>query len=138
MLSWGRDRVVAMGSLIAVTALSWLYLSRMNMSHDAVGGMMICTARPAMVAAPLEQFAAAFLIWTIMMVAMMLPTAVPAVDVFGGFARKRLSVIGSAPPIFLFVLGYVATWTGYSVVAAAGQVALSHALLLGPTLQSTS
>src|SRR5579863_6772379 len=137
MLSWGRDRVVAMGSLIAVTALSWLYLARMNMSHDAVVGV-ICTARPAMVAAPLEQFTTAFLIWTIMMVAMMLPTAAPAVDVFGGFARKRMSVIGSAPPISLFALGYVAIWTGYSVAAAAGQVALSHALLLGPTLQSTS
>jgi len=133
---WGRDRILAMGSLIAVIALGWLYLARMNMPHDGFG--MICTATPAMVGAPLEQFTAAFLIWTVMMVAMMLPTAVPAIDIFGSFAQKRASAIGSAPPTSLFVLGYVAVWTAYSVFAAAGQVALSRASLLAPTLQSTS
>ncbi len=69
---------------------------------------------------------------------MMLPTAVPAIDVFGSFARKRRSAIGSGPATSLFVLGYVAVWTAYSVFAAAGQVALSRASLLAPTLQSTS
>jgi predicted metal-binding membrane protein len=136
MVSWTRDRILAMGSLIAVIALSWLYLARMNMSRN--GGGIIYMAMPGMAGAPLEQFTAAFLIWTVMMVAMMLPTAVRAIDVFGSFARKRTSAIGSAPATSLFVLGYVAVWTAYSVVAAAGQVALSRASLLAPTLQSTS
>ncbi len=135
-VSWMRDRILAMGGLIAVTGLSWLYLARMNMSRG--GGGMICTVTPGMAGAPLEQFTSAFLIWTVMMVAMMLPTAVLAIDVFGSFARKRMAVIGSAPAISLFVLGYVAVWAVYSVVAAAGQVALSRLALLAPTLQSTS
>jgi predicted metal-binding membrane protein len=88
--------------------------------------------------APLEQFVAAFLLWTVMMVAMMLPTAVPAIDVFGSFARKRRSAIGAAPATSLFVLGYVAVWTAYSLFAATAQVALSRASLLAPTLHSTS
>jgi predicted metal-binding membrane protein len=120
-----RDRILAMGSLIAVIALSWLYLARMNMPRNEGG-------------APLEQFAAAFLLWTVMMGAMMLPTAVRAIDVFGSFARKRMSAIGSAPATALFVSGYVAVWTAYSAFAAAGQVALSRASLLAPTLHSTS
>jgi predicted metal-binding membrane protein len=136
MVAWGRDRIIAMSSLIAVTALSWLYLSRMDMSRD-VGGF-ICTATPGMAGAPLEQFAAAVLIWAVMMVAMMLPTAAQAIDVFGSFARKRMSAVGSAPATSLFVFGYVAVWIAYSVFAAAGQVALSRASLLAPTLQSTS
>ena len=73
-----------------------------------------------------------------MMVAMMLPTATRSVDVFGGFARKRMSAIGSAPAISLFMLGYVAVWTAYSAFAAAGQVALSRVSLLAPPLQSAS
>ena len=121
-----RDRILAMGSLIAVIALCWLYLARMNM------------ATPGVVGAPLEQFTAAFLIWTVMMVAMMLPTAVRAIDVFGAFARKRMSAIGSAPATSVFVLGYVAVWTAYAAFAAAGQVALSRTSLLAPTLHSTS
>jgi len=91
-----------------------------------------------MLGAPLQQFAAALLLWIAMTVAMMLPTALPAIDIFGSFARKRMGVIGSAPPTFLFVLGYVAIWTACSVFAAAGQIALSRAALLAPTLQSTS
>lgn len=114
-----------MGGLIAVIALSWLYLARMNMPRHGSG-------------APVEQFAAAFLLWTVMMVAMMLPTAARAIDVFGGFARKRMSAVGSAPATALFVSGYVAVWTAYSAFAAAGQVALSRASLLAPTLHSTS
>ena len=136
MVSWRRDRILAMGSLLAVIALSWLYLARMDMSPN-LGGI-ICMATPGMAGAPLEQFTAAFLMWTIMMMAMMLPTAVRAIDVFGSFARKRMSAIGSAPATSLFVLGYVAVWTAYSVFAAAGQVALSRVSLLAPTLQSTS
>ena len=136
MASWGRDRIFAMGSLIAVSALCWLYLARMTMSRQAGG--IICTATPGLAGTPFEQFTAAFLIWTVMMVAMMLPTAMRSVDVFGSFARKRMSMIGSAPATSLFVLGYVAVWTAYSVFAAAGQVALSRASLLAPPLPGTS
>jgi predicted metal-binding membrane protein len=91
-----------------------------------------------MSAAPGEHFAAAVLLWAIMMVAMMLPTAVPAIGVFGRFARKRMAAIGSAPATSVFVLGYVAVWTGYAVCAAAGQVALSRASLLAPTMHSSN
>ncbi|HLG83532.1 MAG TPA: DUF2182 domain-containing protein [Bradyrhizobium sp.] len=136
MAAWGRDRVLAMGGLIAVVALSWLYLARMTMSRDEGG--IICTATPGMAGTPLEQFATAFLIWTVMMVAMMLPTAAQSIDVFGSLARRRRSAIGSAPATSLFVLGYVAVWTAYAVFAAAGQVVLSRASLLAPATQSTS
>jgi predicted metal-binding membrane protein len=116
-----------MGGVIAVIALGWLYLARMRPMTT-----------PGMAALPVEQFAAAFLIWAVMMVAMMLPTAVPAIDVFGSFARKRVSAIGSAPATSLFVLGYVAVWTAYAAIAAAGQVVLSRATLLAPALHSSS
>src|ERR1700722_1509847 len=127
MAWWRRDRIVALGGLVAVIALSWAYLARM--SHMSTSGM---------VGAPAEQFAAAFLVWAVMMVAMMLPTAVPAIDVFGSFARKRVSAIGSAPATSLFVLGYVAVWTAYAAIAAAGQVVVSRATLLAPALHSSS
>lgn len=135
MPSWRRDRILAMGSLMAVIAVSWLYLARMALSR---GGAIICTATPGLAGTPAEQFSVAVLIWTVMMVAMMLPTALQAVDVFAAFARKRGTAIGAAPATALFVLGYVAVWTAYAVVAAAGQVALSRAALLAPALHSTS
>ena len=136
MVSLRPDRAIAMSAVVAITALSWLYLAFMNLSHSGHG--MAGMATPGMTSEPLEQFAAAFLMWAIMMVAMMLPTAAPAIGMFGSFAAKRPSATGSAPSTLLFILGYVAVWTAYSAFAAAGQVALSHASLLAPALQSTS
>jgi predicted metal-binding membrane protein len=110
----GRDRFLVMGSLSALIALSWLYLARMNAPSRGIG--IICSAMPAMLGTPFEQFVGAAFMWMVMMVAMMLPTAVPAIHTFDNFARKRAAVVGSAP----------------------GQVALSRAALLTPALQSTS
>ena len=135
-MPWTRDRIVAMGSIIAIMALSWLYLASMNMSHpdDHMSGM----AMPGMAATPWQEFMTAFLLWAVMMVAMMLPTAVLAIDVFGTFASRRMATTGSAPATSLFTLGYIAVWVAFSAVAAMGQVSLARASLLAPTLQSTS
>lgn len=72
------------------------------------------------------------------MVAMMLPTALPAVTVFGNLARRRSAQTGSASPTAVFAAGYIVAWTGYAAVAAVGQVALARAALLTPMLQSAS
>jgi predicted metal-binding membrane protein len=134
MAAWSRDRALATGSVVAVIALSWLYMASLNMPRDGMPGMAMSGATGT----ASTQFAAAFLMWAVMMVAMMLPTAMPAIDIFGDFAGKRMSTTGSGPPTWLFVLGYVAVWTAYSLVAASGQVVLSRSSLLTPTVQSTS
>ncbi len=93
---------------------------------------------PAMAPSITEQLITAVVMWSIMMVAMMLPTALPAVMVFDGLSRRRAPEGRPAVTTGLFIAGYLAAWVGYSVVAAAGQVALSHAALLTPMLKSTS
>ena len=130
-----RSRLLVVGGLGAVAALSWLYLVRMNagMAHMAMPATM-----PAMAPGLPEQLLAAFTMWSVMMVAMMLPTALPAATVFGNLARRRGAHTGSASPTALFAAGYVAAWTGYAAVAAVGQVALARAALLTPMLQSAS
>jgi len=133
-----RNHLPALAAIGVIIALSWLYLARMNaaMPHGAGGmaQMMMPAAAPGLV----EQFIAAFVMWSIMMMAMMLPTALPAVTVFGNLARRRAPHSPTALSTGMFVGGYLAVWIGYSVVAAAGQMALSHAALLTPMLKSTS
>jgi predicted metal-binding membrane protein len=130
-----RSRLLAVGGLGPVAALSWLYLVRMNtdMAHMAMLATM-----PAMAPGLPEQLLAAFAMWSVMMVAMMLPTALPAVTVFGNLARRRSAQTGSASPTAVFAAGYIVAWTGYAAVAAVGQVALARAALLTPMLQSAS
>lgn len=133
-----RDRLLALVIISAITALGWLYLVRMNAAmpndHGGMGQMIMPTMMPDMT----EQLVSAAVVWSIMMVAMMLPTALPAVMVFDGLSRRRVPHGQPAVSTGLFIAGYLAVWTGYSVLAAAGQVALSHAALLTPMLKSTS
>ena len=133
-----RDRLLALAIVGAITALSWLYLLRMIAAMPHGAGGMARMVMPAMAPGMTEQLGPAVLMWSVMMVAMMLPTALPAVTVFDGLSRRRAPRGRPAVTTGLFIAGYLAVWTGYSVVAAAGQVALSHAALLTPMLKSTS
>jgi predicted metal-binding membrane protein len=131
-----RSRLLAVGGFGAMIALSWLYLVRMNagMSHSGMDHMAMVAIAPRLP----EQLLTAFIMWSVMMVAMMLPTALPAVTVFDILARRRAAHTGKAAPVGVFAAGYIAAWIGYSVVLAAGQVALARATLLTPMLESAS
>jgi predicted metal-binding membrane protein len=53
-------------------------------------------------------------IWVVMMAAMMLPSAVPAILAFSHFSSKRA---GRRSPTAFFVGGYLVTWTLYGLLA---------------------
>lgn len=95
-------------------------------------------AMSAMTGSALTQLLAGFLLWTVMMVAMMLPTALPAIRMFGTFAEKRVPVVGRVVATSWFILGYAAIWAGYALVAAAGQVVLSRSGLFAPASHGAS
>jgi len=133
-----RNRLVALGGLAAVIVLSWLYLIHLNAEMLPGHGSMAHMAMPALAPGLPAPLLAAFVMWSVMMVAVMLPTALPAAAVFENLAHRRSLHLHSAAATAFFVAGYAAAWTGYSAVAAAGQVALSRAALLTPMLQSAS
>jgi predicted metal-binding membrane protein len=70
-----------------------------------------------------------FLMWIIMMMAMMLPSAAPAILLAAALMRQRGTdrIFG---PTGLFVLGYLAIWFGFSLVATVLQWGLERADLL--------
>ena len=65
-----------------------------------------------------------FLMWAIMMVAMMLPTALPMILLYARVAAQRETAT-ALPPTFVFVAGYVAVWTAFSALAAGTQWGLT-------------
>lgn len=61
--------------------------------------------------------------WSAMMVAMMLPSAAPAILLY---ARVHRHAVGaSAPPTMAFLAGYLACWIGFAMLAAALQLAFA-------------
>jgi len=93
---------------------------------------------PDTTAWPLSAFVALFLMWTEMMVAMMLPSAAPMILTFATVNRKRREREEPFVSTSLFLLGYLAVWTGFSALAALAQWTLHSAALLSPLMVGTS
>lgn len=134
-----RDRIVVVSGLAGIVALAWVYMfyQARGMSNTDMGlGMEM--AMPNVRVWGIGDFVLIFLMWTVMQIAMMTPTAAPMVLMFAKVNRQRhrqqspLSVTG------VFLLGYLIVWTGFSALAALAQWGLHTAALLSPMMVSTS
>jgi len=120
-----RDRSVVAASLVLVVALAWLYLW-----HDAA--MMADMAGMTM---PLPGlFVMTFLMWTVMMAGMMLPGAAPAILLYAAMVRRNGERGTLLPAVWIFVGGYLAAWTAFSLAVAAMQIAMERAAMLTPAM----
>lgn len=131
-----RDRVAIASALIGVTVLAWAYLIRMAAQMD-MSAMM-----PA---AMLEihpwsggDFVFMFVMWAVMMVGMMVPTAIPMTLIYAAVARKAAGQGTTLAPAAVFLSGYIAMWTIFSAGATFAQWVLDQAALLSPMLVSSS
>jgi predicted metal-binding membrane protein len=84
------------------------------------------------------ELAPRLLMWAVMMVAMMLPTAAPVTLVYAAVARKARTEDHPVAPTFVFVAGYLAIWVLFSFAATAAQSGLDQLALLSPTMVSAS
>ena len=137
-----RDRTIVLVALISVVLLSWVYVlvgagmgisafEMTRMSGGAMGMMM-----PAQWSR--EYAGVMFLMWWVMMIAMMLPSATPMVLLFAMVNRKQKEKGNAYVPTVLFASAYLAVWAWFSVVAVALQWGLEATALLSPMLVSTS
>jgi predicted metal-binding membrane protein len=136
-----RDRIVAAVALAGLTVLAWADLLRMRSSMTA-GDMaamgMTGTAMSGMSAWSALDVALLFLMWVVMMTAMMLPSAAPMILLVASINRKRRERASPAAPTAAFAAGYLIVWTGFSLVAATAQWALHQGALLTPEMASRS
>ena len=124
-----HDRGVILASRLGVIAIAWGYLFWGAARMDGM------TARTA---ADAGEFFTTFLMWAVMMAGMMLPSAAPAILLYGGMVRKSRERGRAMPAVHVFVAGYLLAWTAFSALAAAFQVILGHLALMSPMMVSTS
>jgi len=79
-----------------------------------------------------------FVMWAVMMIAMMVPAAAPMVLTFATVQRQRQEQDRATVPTGVFLLGYALVWTAYAAVAALAQWRLHEADLLSAAMASTS
>lgn len=135
-----HDRLLISIALALVIGLAWLSLLNMNMMPSAMDmGSMDMSSMEGMqtggAAMPWTPAYAAmvFAMWSIMMVAMMLPSAAPMILFYARVAGQVPSEGSTLAPTIVFAGTYVAVWTLFSLVATLVQWALSGAQLLSDT-----
>jgi predicted metal-binding membrane protein len=113
---WPRvnDRRILLGLLAALVALTWLALWLWGrsphgrfLSHEEIGHAHGSDSYVLLIAL----FVAA---WTLMTVAMMLPTSLPLVALFHTFVRTRAN---QGRLVVLLLAGYLTVWTLFGLVA---------------------
>lgn len=79
-----------------------------------------------------------FVMWSVMMVAMMVPSAAPMILAFVTVNQRRQAANRPFVPVAIFLFGYVAVWTAFSAVATLAEWGLHQAAMLSTTMTATS
>ncbi|HJT80171.1 MAG TPA: DUF2182 domain-containing protein [Chthoniobacterales bacterium] len=136
-----RDKLVVGIAIVVTALLAWGYTFYEARRMEITG---LCECAGLKMGGPdLESWSAGSLLplfgmWSVMMLAMMLPSAAPMLLTFAGVARSRRRAGRPYIPVAVFAAGYIAIWSLFSVVAAVAQWLLHRSALLSPMMVSSS
>ncbi len=144
-----RERAIVAAGIAVIAALAWCYIvlgAATGMSTLAMTTFAFPPPVRGAVAGggwSLAYAAIMLAMWWVMMIAMMLPSAAPAILLHARIVRQaqgRSQATEAAPvPAAAFTAGYLASWLGFSLVATCAQLALEATGLLDSAMMwSTS
>lgn len=120
-----RPRRIAIGCIVALTALGWAALGVMATDAD----IWIALCQP-MGAGGGAELALVLAMWMAMALAMMLPTAAPMILTYAEIADTAAQKGERVASPLLLTAGYVAVWLGFAVAATALQFAFTQYALM--------
>ncbi|GIT02622.1 MAG: hypothetical protein CM1200mP27_12470 [Chloroflexota bacterium] len=132
-----KDRVIVTSGIVAVALLAWgymLYISQSNADMDMSMGMTMGNVKSWSGV----DFSLMFVMWAVMMVAMMVPSAAPMLLLFASVNRKRRQESRPFVPTSIFLSGYLVIWTGFALLATLGNWGLHQASLMTSMMGSSS
>ena len=131
-----RDRTIIIFGLIGIVVLAWMYMLYLVLNMGNNLGSLI--SMPQTTAWNSADFVFVFIMWAVMMVAMMIPSAGPMIIIFSTLSRKRREQHTPYVSTGVFLFGYLSVWTFYSTLATLGQWVLHTASLLSPMMMIIS
>ena len=135
-----RDRAIVVGGVAVLGALAWVYLVHLQASmtgpHMVGATMDEGMAMPGAYGWQVADVLVAFLMWVVMMVAMMTPSVTPMLLTVAKVSQQRQQI--PSPPVITAAVftGYLTAWTGFSLGATLVQWGLQSAARLSPTIIS--
>lgn len=140
-----RERAILIIGLIAITLLAWLYVINLSlqMTNIAMAASPIMDMSPAPLmpnvqAWRVNDFLFNLTMWTVMMVAMMTPSASPMILTFAGLNRRRNPNESAGSTSISFLAGYLIVWFSFSAIATLLQWGFHSVGLLSPELISVT
>jgi predicted metal-binding membrane protein len=135
-LPW-RTRLIILAMMATITLLSWAYLVDMALNMK---NMMAAAKMPMMApqAWSLSYFFSMLLMWVIMMVGMMVPTAIPMTLIYAAIGRKAALDGTTIAPTTIFITGYLVIWSLFSIGATLAQWGLDRSGLLSSMMATNS
>ena len=134
-----RDRAIVVAALVTLVLIAWFYLLWLS-------GMMFPSAAapevnlPGMNMGPMSkpwsttELVVTYVMWSVMMVGMMTPSAAPMILIYARVARHAQVDGKPFAATGWFVAGYLLSWSGFAVLATFAEAALVSAALITPAL----
>jgi predicted metal-binding membrane protein len=129
-----RDNLIVIAGLVAVSALAWAYVLQFASSMEGMDINSMEMSMPNRQAWQSGDFVLTFMMWAVMMVAMMTPSATPMILMFARLNRQRQADQTPISATMVFLLGYLLVWISFSAVATFVQWGLHSAALLSPEM----
>jgi predicted metal-binding membrane protein len=143
-----RDRVIVVAAIVIISACAWLYvidladvmsmggmeMPNMRMAANPFGAAMI----PALQPWTTGEFIFALLMWSVMMIGMMTPSAAPMILLYARTGRHAAARGRHFAASAWFMSGYLIAWFGFSLAATTAQWALERVALLTPMMAASS
>ncbi|MDP1557423.1 MAG: DUF2182 domain-containing protein [Nitrosomonas sp.] len=123
-------------SLLATIIAAWLYLFYQYWLMTSLPMSEMWMPPSETSAWQRMDFGLVYVMWAVMMAAMMLPSAVPMILVFAKICQQRN--LASQPSTFLFVLAYLLVWFVFSMVLTLLQWQLHGLHFLSPMMDNQS
>lgn len=126
-----HDRLIVFSGLAFVAGVSWSWI--LSMSADMYGTMRGASAWAMTGAWDFPHLVLLFVMWVVMMTAMMLPSAIPMLSLYIGVVR-RSDGQKLATQAYSLAGGYLVVWSLFSVTAAIAQRLLTDQSIVSPMM----
>jgi predicted metal-binding membrane protein len=117
---WWWDRGILVGALLVATLLAWQQLGHMQIQMQMRAG---------------ESFPLLLELWSVMMIAMMLPAASPMIMMFAAISSRNSGA--ALVRTSLFIAAYLGVWSVASAAGALAQAAMYAVTAHGNVLSSS-
>ena len=128
-----HDRRVMLFVLVAIPLASWTWI--VVMARDMYGTMGGASAWMMTTTWDWPHILLLWVMWAVMMTAMMLPTAAPLILLYAAAARRNAETGSPARRVYALAAGYMTVWCLFSMLATALQRILASVLVLTPMME---